>query len=63
MTAVQVCSETRCDVIGLQQTREEEGCITQGEYVIIRGGARVGTRGKKGLHEKGLAVKRELWDG
>eukprot|EP00752_Nemacystus_decipiens_P007608 g6799.t1 len=63
MTVVQICSETGCDVIGLQETRREgQGCIEQGEYVIMLSGARAGTKDKLEVHGVALAIKTELWD-
>ena len=63
MTCMQVCSEAGCDVIGLQETRRAgQGCIEQGEYVIMWSGARAGKGERKGVHGVGLAVKTELWD-
>eukprot|EP00752_Nemacystus_decipiens_P015555 g13878.t1 len=53
-----------CDVIGLQETRREgQGCIEQGEYVIMWSGSRPGTKDKKGVHGVALALKTEMWDG
>lgn len=64
MTVMQMCSETGCDVIGLQETRRSgQGCIEQGEYVITWSDARAGTKDKKGVRGVGLAVKKELWGG
>jgi len=64
MTAIQICAEAGCDVVGLQETRREgQGCIEQGEYVIMWSGARAGTKDKKGVHGVALAIKRDMWDG
>ena len=64
ISLVGICSESGCDVIGLQETRRgAQGAVVHEEHVVMWSGCRDGTSDKKGVHGVGLAIKQHIWDG
>ena len=64
ISLVGICSESGCDVIGLQETRRgAQGAVVHKEHVMMWSGCRDGTSDKKGVHGVGLAIKQHIWDG
>ena len=63
-TILQICANSECDIVGLQETRRaNQGAFTHAGYVVVWSGARTGTKEKKGVHGVGLAIKQSIVDG